>query len=239
MPFLQFDWIAAWACYALSRVSFVEFLEYCGSFSILIAVILYFVEAPERLKTKHYQAWQVINTAQGKGGSGGRIDALHELNEDHVPLVGVDVSDAFLQGVQLPAADLRRSTLSSADMRTADLSRADLEQSDLKFTNLRNANLQGADLSGCFLGDADLTSAVLSYANLAGANLDRADLRDADLQGILNWKSIAGLRLTDIHGIHNAPDGFTAWATAHGAVDLESTDAWNAALAREATTQSR
>jgi hypothetical protein len=27
-------------------------------------------EAGDRKKQKHYQAWQVINTAQGKGGSG-------------------------------------------------------------------------------------------------------------------------------------------------------------------------
>ncbi len=67
-----FDWLA----YVLSRWSFLEVLEYLGSFSILIAVIFYFSESGDRLKQKHYQAWQVINTAQGKGGSGGRIEAL-------------------------------------------------------------------------------------------------------------------------------------------------------------------
>ena len=67
-----FDWLA----YLLSRWSFLEALEYLGSFSILIAVIFYFSESGDRLKQKHYQAWQVINTAQGKGGSGGRIEAL-------------------------------------------------------------------------------------------------------------------------------------------------------------------
>ncbi len=39
-----------------------------------MAVIFYFSESGDRLKQKHYQAWQVINTAQGKGGSGGRIE---------------------------------------------------------------------------------------------------------------------------------------------------------------------
>src|SRR6476660_5967717 len=80
------------------RHRWLELLEYLGTFSILIAVIVYFVEAPQRRKTKHYQAWQVINTAQGKGGSGGRIDALEQLNEDGVALEGGDVSDASLQG---------------------------------------------------------------------------------------------------------------------------------------------
>jgi hypothetical protein len=66
------------------------------------------------MKQKHYQAWQVINSAQGKGGSGGRIDALEELHRDAVPLVGVDVSDAFLQGVDLNGANLLRGNFRAA-----------------------------------------------------------------------------------------------------------------------------
>jgi hypothetical protein len=104
VPFLAFDWLWEWIAYVLSHWSFLEVLEYLGSFSVLIAVIFYFKEAPDRVKQKHYQAWQVINTAQGKGGSGGRIEALHELNSDGISLVGVDLSHAFLQGVRLEGA---------------------------------------------------------------------------------------------------------------------------------------
>ena len=35
-------------------------------------------------KDANYQAWQVINSAQGKGGSGGRIDALADLVRNDV-----------------------------------------------------------------------------------------------------------------------------------------------------------
>jgi hypothetical protein len=70
-------------------LGFFEVLEYLGVFSVLIAIVFYFSEAGDRRKQKHYQAWQVINTAQGKGGSGGRIEALQELNIDRIPLVGV------------------------------------------------------------------------------------------------------------------------------------------------------
>src|SRR5271165_6253197 len=72
LPFLYIDWLTDWAAYLLSKSAILVFLEYCGTFSILLAVIFYFKDAPERTKLKHYQAWQVINTAQGKGGSGGR-----------------------------------------------------------------------------------------------------------------------------------------------------------------------
>src|ERR1700761_6654983 len=108
-PLLALDWASEWIAYLLSHWSFLEVLEYLGSFSVLIAVIFYFKEAPDRVKQRHYQAWQVINTAQGKGGSGGRIEALQELNEDKIPLVGVDVSSAFLQGIHLGHANLLRA----------------------------------------------------------------------------------------------------------------------------------
>jgi hypothetical protein len=81
--------------YLLSNWKFLEVLEYIGSLSVLVAVLFYFSGSGDRTKQKHYQAWQVINTAQGKGGSGGRVAALQELNADGVPLVGVDLSGAF------------------------------------------------------------------------------------------------------------------------------------------------
>src|SRR5271157_1643354 len=117
VPLLAIDWVSEWMAYLLSNWSFLEVLEYLGSFSVLVAVIFYFSESGDRVKQKHYQAWQVINTAQGKGGSGGRIEALQELNADGVPLVGVDVSGAYLQGIRLSGAHLTRSNFSAADVR--------------------------------------------------------------------------------------------------------------------------
>src|ERR1700740_1116372 len=95
-PFVVVEWCCDWVAFALSRWAFVAVLQYLGAFTVLVGVIYYFAQGPDRVKLKHYQAWQVINTAQGKGGSGGRIEALTELNNDGQPLVGVDVSDAFL-----------------------------------------------------------------------------------------------------------------------------------------------
>jgi len=78
-------------------------MEYAGRLTVLVAVIFYIVGCPERQrqaenqrKTKHYQAWQVINSAQGKKYSGGRIDALQDLNKEEVDLIGVDIYNAFL-----------------------------------------------------------------------------------------------------------------------------------------------
>jgi hypothetical protein len=64
VPFYLVSWAADWASYMLAKWPLVELLEYLGSFSILFAAVFYFADAPDRLKQKHYQAWQVINTAE-------------------------------------------------------------------------------------------------------------------------------------------------------------------------------
>jgi Pentapeptide repeats (8 copies) len=195
----------------------LPFVKLERGLSILFAVLFYFSESGDRLKQKHYQAWQVINTAQGKGGSGGRIEALQELNADRIPLVGVDVSGAFLQGINLAKARLLRANFDSADLRDSDFHLADFTDADLKSANFRGSNLSKAnflraDLSGSDLGDADLAE-----ANLAGANLDDADLGGANLAG-LQWREIASAKNATIEGVRNAPLGFVDWAKQKGAL---------------------
>jgi uncharacterized protein YjbI with pentapeptide repeats len=217
---------------------FLEVLEYCGTLSILVGVIFYFAGTRDRREQRHYQAWQVINTAASKGGNGGRIDALQDLNADGIPLVAVDLSgDAFLRNISLPDADLTRANVSGSDMRGAILRGTDLEDATLVFTNLR-----GADLDRARLNDSDLSSADLSGANLTGVDLsrvilDQADLRNADLSGIANWKDIKSIKLADIVNCRNAPNGFRDWALANGAVEYASDAEWNMRIA--ATQSSR
>src|SRR6266446_5346461 len=168
VPFYGIEWALMWIAYWFSGWAFLEVLEYLGTLSLLLAVVSYFSESGNRLKQKHYMAWQVINSAQSKGGSGGRIDALEELHADGVPLVGVDVSDAFLQGIDLDGADLLRANLRGADVRTGNLSKSRMEFADLSSGNFRAANFRAADLRRALLEDADLNGADLSNSDLEG-----------------------------------------------------------------------
>jgi hypothetical protein len=219
LPFRALEWSLQWSAYYLSRWALLEVLEYLSVLSVLFAVIFYFAESGDRQKQKHYQAWQVINTAQGKGGSGGRIEALQELNLDGVPLVGVNAASAFLQAIQLKNANLLRADLEAADLRDANFEAADLQYADLRSANFRQANLSRAKLAGADLSDADLVNADLRQADLNGTNLENADLRNTDLQGI-QWKNIRSIAKANIHAVRNAPDGFEAWAIQHRAVSL-------------------
>jgi len=218
VPFVALEWVWEWVAYALSNWTFLEVLEYLGSFSVLVAVIFYFSESGDRVKQRHYQAWQVINTAQGKGGSGGRIEALQELNHDKVPLVGVDVSTAFLQSIQLQGANLLRSDFSAADLRNSNLSGVNLTLANFNSANLRGAILDHARCDQADLANTDLNGASLVGVDLSGAALDSADLRSANLQDVA-WRQIKSIQMANIADVRNSPPGFVEWALQHGAVN--------------------
>jgi uncharacterized protein YjbI with pentapeptide repeats len=188
-----------------------------ASISMLIAVIFYFADTGNRTMQRHYQAWQVINTAQGKGGNGGRIEALEQLVKDKVSLTGVDVSGGFLQHINLDHAVLVRANFHNADVRSGSLQAANLSNADLSGANLRKGDLQRAELEQADLNEADLNGANLRNADLNGVNLAGADLRNADLNGA-KWEQLASVKGTSISGVRNAPAGFLEWAVKNGAV---------------------
>lgn len=226
-PLLVIEWPSQWVAFVMGKWSFLEVLEYLGTFSVLVAVIFYFSESGDRIKQKHYQAWQVINTAQGKGGSGGRIEALQELNADKVPLVAVDASGAFLQGIFLVRARLRRANFSAADVRNSNFEAAELIDADLGSANFRGSNMRQVNLQGARLDDADFWGADLSGADLSDASMADADLRNANLHGI-QWQQIRNIHGANLFGARNAPSGFLKWAMQNGAVTIESDSQWAA-----------
>jgi hypothetical protein len=235
-PFRTSNWILEWIAWCLGGWVLLEVLEYLSTFSVLVAVILYFSESGARIQQRHYQAWQVINSAQGKGGNGGRIEAMQELNQDGVSLVGIQADDnAFLFGIHLEGGQLDRCDMDSSDLRNSVFDRATLTYCNLQSANFRGASLANADLTDADLSDSDLTGANLTNANLSRADLSRADLRNADLHGIA-WRDIRSIRVANIHGVKNPPPGFVDWAASAGAVSLASDDEWNAALQKSKTT---
>lgn len=227
LPLMAIEWPFQWLSFVLGNWAFLELLEYLGTFSVLVAVIFYFAESGNRIKQKHYQAWQVINTAQGKGGSGGRVEALQELNADGVPLVGVDVSGAFLQGINLSKARLRRSDFSSADLRNSNFQSAELADANLSSANFRGSSLRQASLQGARLDDADFWGTDLTGADFSDASLADADLRNADLKQF-QWRHISNIKGANLYGVKNAPEGFVPWAIGQGAVQIESDEKWAA-----------
>jgi len=220
--------------------------------SIFIAVIFFFLERNDRRKSKHYQAWQVINSAKGHLSNGGRIDALQDLAEDNISLAGVDLSNAYLyrlklkKGASLYGANLAGANLFEASLADVYFADANLFKTSLNYSNLQRArfmganlgeatlfkvnlskaDLNGANLSSAILWGADLSGADLFNAILVGADLLEVDLSGASLLDIKGWKKIKSINSTNIYGIEYPPDGFIEWAKEHGAVSFKNKIEW-------------
>jgi Pentapeptide repeats (8 copies) len=219
LPFVMLEYGLDWIAYALSNWRFLEVLEYLSRFGVLVAVIFYFAESGDRVKQRHYQAWQVVDFAEGKGGNGGRIEALEELNRDGVSLVGVNLASAFLMGVRLPKARLARSNFDGADARNAELTGAVARDASFRSANFRGAQLEGVSFAGSVLNDVDFTGANMKNADLTNTNLENADLHEADLQGV-KWGPLRSVKGANVSGVKNAPE-FVEWAMRNGAVSKQ------------------
>lgn len=179
------EWGLEWLVYWCKGLAIFEVLEFAGRASVLVAVILWFWEADDRAKQNQYRAWELINSARGSTGDGGRLNALQDLNEDRVPLFAAPLADAYLNYAQLPnallpEANLRGARLGWANLRGALLSGADLRGARLHWADLSQARLNQANLTGASLFTTNLTDANLYQANLTDANLIEADLTGAE-----------------------------------------------------------
>ena len=198
----------------LTQMDLFPILENMGRLSILIAVITFFVEIPQRRENSrrqkaetHYRAWEMIRESKDKDdrASSGRIIALQQLNKDGKTLANLEAPKATLSGIILSKANLTGANLTRAILNGAKLGGAKLDKTNLSGANLKNADLRntnlykailteqadlsGTNLSNANLTDADLTAAILNGAKLGGAilngtNLSRADLRNVDLTNV-------------------------------------------------------
>jgi|GEM_PF-2586423 len=205
-----------------SKAAQVELLKQAGLFALqkglLVAAIggafsvgHWVLGRSERKTQAIYQDWQVINSAQGKPGSGGRIQAIQDLYRQGEPLSGLSApKGAYLVGLHLvrhekqpwnPFDSERTADLSGADLSGADLSLAVLIGTRLFHAKLNGARILFADLSGANLSDANLSGANLSSIHLIGTDLSGADLSGADLSSA-NFSG-AYLLATDLRNTKN------------------------------------
>ena len=172
-----------------------EILQSADALSMVVALILFIKEAPDRRKQFHYQAWSTVDAAHSVKVSYARILALQDLNEDGVSLRGLDAIGAELIDINLSRANLSETKLSEADLSNANLSHANLNNA-----NLSQAKLSGANLSHANLSFARLSQVNLSSANLSGANLICADLSNANMSGVnLTNASLSGANLNSAY----------------------------------------
>ncbi|AFY36884.1 pentapeptide repeat protein [[Leptolyngbya] sp. PCC 7376] len=184
----------------LYKMAIFEILDFAGKAAIIIAVYSYFAGAEDRQKQSNYQAWQVINSAVGQVHGGGRTDALEDLNENNVSLLGINLQNAHIPGVNLKEAYLVNANLKDADLSWANLERTLLWDANLEGADLVKANLQEAGLVNANLEKANLMLASLEEAYLMSANLEKTDFISANLEGAnFTEANLKGARLTGVN----------------------------------------
>jgi uncharacterized protein YjbI with pentapeptide repeats/hemoglobin-like flavoprotein len=178
-----------------------EILNGADAISLIVALVIFIKETPDRRKQFHYQAWSTVDAAHNIKVSYARILALQDLNEDNVSLRGLDVPGAELVNINLPKANLSAANLQETDLSNANLSHANLDnaklaQSQLSGANLSHTHLGFANLSQANLSNTNLSHANLICANLSNTNMSGANLRNANLSGAnLNGAYLTGANL--------------------------------------------
>ncbi len=177
----------------LEKQPLFPILDNLGKLSILIAVvstaISYQSDRENAIKTKQFQAWQVINTAAGQTGSGGRELAMIDLIKDHVSMDGVNIENAWLQ-----YADLSNGDFSSANFSNTRISGVEFRKANFSFANFKQSVLFDIDFSSAVLEGADFDKAQMFRVNLAGTDLKNAifiDVKGLSCDQIMqakNWK---------------------------------------------------
>lgn len=128
-------------------------------------------------------------------------ELLEQYQKGERDFAHIDLSGAYLSGVNLRDADLTGANLTEANLSWAFLSRAKLtgaclRRADLRSASLNNANLNQAVLSGANLSKVDLRLALLQEADLNWAVLQEADLSGANLQSAkLDRVNLEGAKL--------------------------------------------
>jgi uncharacterized protein YjbI with pentapeptide repeats len=211
------DW-ARWIIYlpkkkklSLLRKGVFKLVESGIIITVAVALGNYIWEAPKREKQKHYQAWQMINSAAELPGSAGRIEALQDLNRDGVDLNGLKAANANLSNI-----DMKKARLYKVELEGANLQRANLKEASFRGANLKNADLFMSNLPKTDMGPffdnweqrdnwhvAPMTLTNLEGANLRGANLEGANLDRAILKGAFLDKAIPEYTPSDPGKIEN------------------------------------
>ncbi len=96
-------------------------------------------------------------------------------------LKGIDLSRAFMDGINIVGVDLSYSNLSQGRIDVCRLEDVNLTAANLRGASLIEASIIGVNLTGADLTDAKLSDASFRRVNLTGANLTRTRFMRTDI----------------------------------------------------------
>ena len=204
---LWFDWACQWIAYWAGNLAVFRVLEYAGKLGVLVAVIFWIADYPERQRTAIRTAWSVVNE---KGG--GREENLEYLAGHQVELKGLNGASGYFAGIVLNSRDLSWSDLDDANFENAKLDKTKLQGSTLSGTSFKNAslihtnfryarlyprapNFEGADIDGADFHDITISDANV-YRNFAAARNWQTALFDKNTRRMVECMANASTALS-------------------------------------------
>ena len=156
--------------------------------SVLLAVMIFIKETPERKKQYNYQALSTIDSASGIKNSKARIVALQDLVDQGINLDELDLNNANLEGIEINGVEIKKGIFTGANLSDAVMHLANLQKGEfsnvyapsfqIRFGNLSFSNFKQSNFS-----NADFSNSNLMFANFEDANLSGAKFRNAKLRG--------------------------------------------------------
>ncbi len=208
--FAYVNWVSSWVLWYTDAAPWLRAVLRLAQFSFLWvglwAAFTYATGKSERervaddqRKATHYQAWQLLNSADGKAGDAGRSLALRDLDLDRVPLDFADFSDVYFKsnlvligGTTFSSALFRNSSFDGSRIAHASFRLANFEGAkflsstftncDFSYANLRGAKFYKADFSGSLFRSTDLRSTALALSSFVSARLDLPSIVEANFE---------------------------------------------------------
>ena len=224
----RFPWWLEWTAYYLGRSAFLECLEYLGKLGILIALITWFYPGcqdrkqavADSTKSRHYVAWQTINSALGKPGNSGRNDALQDLVQDGVRLDGISLTGG---AVIIGPLNLSNARMSYADFSGGKYERVNFSNAELDFANWKSAYCMNCDFQGSSFWASQFGNSTFVWCDFSNALFqtqfehDRSEFRICNFtgaafaMGIFNTVEFFGCNLAnaDLRNVMIGVNGYT------------------------------
>jgi uncharacterized protein YjbI with pentapeptide repeats/uncharacterized RDD family membrane protein YckC len=115
---------------------------------------------------------------------------------------GADLSESYLDYVNLSNANLSATRLTGAILRSANLKNANLRNADLSRADLRGANLEGADFQGTILSPSKQNRGD-SFVETSDFGSQSAIVQDVDFSGVKNLDSQQLAFICTKGGVHS------------------------------------
>lgn len=143
---------------------------------VLLAVVIFIKETPERKKQFNYQALSTIDRASGIRNSKARIIALQDLVDQAINLDELDLFDSNLEGIELNGIEIKNGNFKKSNIRKAKMHLANLQKSNFEFAEGAGVNINYGNLSFCNLQKSNFNNSDFSNSNLMFSNFENAKL---------------------------------------------------------------